>query len=900
MHTRFCYASKRGFVPSALRGVMLFFVLLWATGTQTGVTQVPGVPSPEEFHGYELGTNYTITAALYDYYRELARQSPRVEYSEYGRSIQGRPLPMVMVSSEANLARKEEIRERMLRLTNVTDPLPEGELAQLLAGTPSIVWAYIIDVDEEAGIEVLQEMAYELATREDADAQGIRDSVLVILTPLANPDAHARYVTWHKLYDVDGASVDPLAVENRAHWGMNTDGNAYGIDVNRDFSWFVSPEMQALARAGVHWRPQFWLDVHSGPNVIFITPYPPPFHPLWPERGRKWWHAVAEQANENFGRRGWSFSAGEGYEGPGHIGFSDTWGMLGPAVTGFLYESFGGRPGKTEAFVRSDGTIATMRMAMDRHYLAIWSQWQVARDRREELLRDAHLRVVDAVREARSNPIRTVVIPGEGPGVDPDKLNRLIERLTLQGVEVRRATQPFAARSRDYFDMDNEVRREYPAGTYLVDFAQPQARLVRSLLDPTLDYEAHTVVKVPFTARYPYYGPTWAVLTYLFGVPAHAVGAAVAVESEVVTAGPRPVGMVDALSRAEPPYAYILEPRRESSYRIAIRLMREGYRLRVFHGAFRIGETQFPKGTIAAIRLRNPEGLGERLAELADEHGGRVIEVAGPYTDGGVTFGADQDLAAIPTPLVAVVADYPVAQDHVFGGIRNVLEADFGFAFTPVMLQTINNADLSKYTAVVLPHAGMSIRGGPGFSAGYKGILNVENLQQYVQGGGTLIAVKGAAEVIAQDPVLGRDVSFDGWADSTTGPTLRARWEVPQVPESGIVPWRPGLNEVGLPLLASGFEREEFAAPAAYPVLLQVREGGRAQVLARYSADAARLVLDGWSINLEKALGRPFVVVQRVGRQGKVIYFADSTTFRGNWYGLNLLFLNSLIFGPTL
>ena len=41
------------------------------------------------------------------------------------------------------------------------------------------------------------------------------------------------------------------------------------------------------------------------------------------------------------------------------------------------------------------------------------------------------------------------------------------------------------------------------------------------------------------------------------------------------------------------------------------------------------------------------------------------------------------------------------------------------------------------------------------------------------------------------------------------------------------------------------------------------------------------------------------VVVQAVG-QGRVIYFADDLTFRGNWYGLNLLFLNSLIFGPTL
>jgi hypothetical protein len=289
------------------------------------------------------------------------------------------------------------------------------------------------------------------------------------------------------------------------------------------------------------------------------------------------------------------------------------------------------------------------------------------------------------------------------------------------------------------------------------------------------------------------------------------------------------------------------------------------------------------------------------LAELAEEHEGRVVSVAGPYTDAGVTFGDDQRLAAIPKPLVAVVADWPVAQDHVFGGIRNGLEGDFGFAFTPVMLETINNADLSKYTAVVLPHAGMSMRGGPNFSAGYRGILNLANLRRYVWGGGTLLAVKGAATVVAEDSLLGRDVSIDGWAEHTDGAVLRARWEVRAAPQGGVVAWQPGLDEVGFPLLGAAFGREEFAAPGAYPVLLSVRDGGQAEVVARYGSEPARLVLDGYAMDSDKVIvaGRPLVVVQQVGR-GKVIYFADSTTFRGNWYGLNLLFLNALIFGPVL
>jgi hypothetical protein len=116
-----------------------------------------------------------------------------------------------------------------------------------------------------------------------------------------------------------------------------------------------------------------------------------------------------------------------------------------------------------------------------------------------------------------------------------------------------------------------------------------------------------------------------------------------------------------------------------------------------------------------------------------------------------------------------------------------------------------------------------------------------------------------------------------------------------------VVAWQPGLDEVGFPLLGAAFGREEFAAPGAYPVLLSVRDGGQAEVVARYGSEPARLVLDGYAMDSDKVIvaGRPLVVVQHVGR-GKVIYFADSTTFRGNWYGLNLLFLNALIFGPVL
>lgn len=891
---------RGGFASRAAAGALA----LAAAATAPAAAQEGGaIPTPSQFHGFDVGERYIVTDAVTAYYRMLGERSARADYSEYGRSIQGRPLPMLVVGSERNVARADEIRRNTVRLSLEGASLPAEERTRLAQELPVVLWLFIVDTDEEAGVNVLQEVAHALATREDAEARAIRENVLVVMTPLTNPDSHARYVTWHGLYDVRGAATDPNAVENRAHWGMNTDGNAMGIDVNRDFAVFVTPEMQALARAATSWRPQFWLDIHSGPNVIFMPPFPRPFHPLWPEQAPAWWNVFARQASANFGARGWTFNSREGYEGVTSPNFGLSWGMLGPAVNGMLFETFGGRPGKTTAFIRDDGTLATMRMAMDRHAEGIWSLLQVARDHRGEILEDAQEVVAQAMEDARRNAERTIVLPASGPGVDPDKTERLVERLVLQGVEVRRAGDAFSLPAREFLAEGGAARESFPAGSYVVDLVQPNARLARALLDPTLDY-SDPRIEVPFGQKMPYYDSSWGNLPLVFGVRAYASAAAPPAGTEIVPdrSADRAVrGEVRGLGRAEPPYAWILPAGREASYRTALALMGEGFRVRVFAAPFRIDSTTYPKGTFTLLRQRNGDGLGERINALAREHGATVVEVGGPFTDAGATFGDEARVPPVAAPRVAVVADWPVAQDHIFGGIRSTLEGDFGFGFSPVMLETVNRADLSGYTAVVLPHAGMDVRGGPGFEAGYRGLLRTENLRRYVQGGGTLVVMKGAAEVVAADSVLGRGVDFGGYAEHTNGAILRAEWVESETSGEELAVWRPGLDQVGMPLLGAGYAGAEFAAPGLYPVLLTAREGDGARVVARYAEDGGRLLVDGFMLDGDrpKLAGSPFAVVQSVGR-GRVVYLADDVTFRGQWYGLNGLFLNALLFGPLL
>lgn len=841
---------------------------------------------PSEFLGYELGDRFTIWEAMEDYYAHVASESPRVHVAEYGRSVHGRRLPVLFVSSEENLANREQIRLSVKELTDRTAPLPEAELEGLLSDTPAIIWIFILDAGNEiAGPEVVMELIHELAVREDAAAQQIRDNLLIAIAPMTNPDAHVKYVNWTKLYGVRGSSVFPDAIQNSPHWGISSDGNAFGIDMNRDFTWFTVPETQALARFGVHWNPQVILDLHTGPLTFFMTPTGPPYHPLWPEENLKWSRAVVERADDRFRERHWLISTGMQYAGITYLGHGLTWGLLGPATTGQFVESFGGVNPERR---RPDGTVATLRDAMDRTGLATLSMLEVASERREELLRDAYEVVQRSAEEAAAHSVRTVLIPAEGEGVDPAKVERLVDRLSLQGIRVERATAPVSADAAAFMDPDHSTPREFSAGTFVVDLVQPYSRLARALLDPTLHYDP-PVVDPHFSRESPFYDAQVEKLPLLFGVPAYAVAGPVDVPTEpydegdgVATSALPEVRNLDAVG-------YVLPAGFETSARIATTLMEDGYRLRVARAPFRLNGRTHGEGTWVALTDRNAEDLGDRIYDLAAELGGEVLAGTRSGTEAGVTLANPSLIAPVPQPRIAVLADSPVPFAHVFGGIRNTLEWELDVSFIPISMETLNSGNLGDYTVVVLPDGG-----------GYGSRLDFESLRRYVQGGGTVVAVKRAAQALASDSVLGRGLSAEGRANYIYGASLRAAWHDDQILEPGEwVEWEPGIR-VGRPLVSGGLPRE-FAAPANQPVLFSTEEDGGVRVLASYISDLDRLQLDGflWEPEMDEVGGRPFTLLQSVGA-GQVLYFADDPTYRSKWYGLNLVFLNSLVLGPLM
>src|SRR5580692_9622716 len=78
------------------------------------------VPSPRDVLGHDIGAPRKLDyyADLLKFYRTLAEKSPRVKVIETGKTEEGRPTVIVLISSEANISGVETNRQNLARLAD--------------------------------------------------------------------------------------------------------------------------------------------------------------------------------------------------------------------------------------------------------------------------------------------------------------------------------------------------------------------------------------------------------------------------------------------------------------------------------------------------------------------------------------------------------------------------------------------------------------------------------------------------------------------------------------------------------------------------------------------------------------------------------------------------------------
>jgi len=161
-----------------------------------------------------------------DYLRRLELAAPEwIRVTDFGRTGQGRPLPLVIVSSDGAFT-------------------PETAAA---TGKPILLIQSCIHAGEvdgkDATLMVLRDIA--LGRRPE-----LAKAAVTLFAPIYNADGHEHVSPYNR------------SNQNGPVEGMGYRANASGINLNRDFLRLVSPEAKALAKLVATWNPHLHVDNH--------------------------------------------------------------------------------------------------------------------------------------------------------------------------------------------------------------------------------------------------------------------------------------------------------------------------------------------------------------------------------------------------------------------------------------------------------------------------------------------------------------------------------------------------------------------------------------------------------------------------------------------------------------
>ncbi|HWO88756.1 MAG TPA: M14 family metallopeptidase [Gemmatimonadales bacterium] len=191
-------------------------------------------------------TNYHETTRYDEALRLLQaadRASTRVHLTQFGYSLEGRPLPLVVVGAAA--ATSEAVRRT-------------GRLRVFIQAN--------IHAGEVEGKEAMLQLVRELA--QGRHARWL-DSLVLLIAPIYNADGNERVLLTNRPLQ-DG----PLG-------GMGQRPNAQGLDLNRDHTKLESPEARSLVALFNAYDPHVVIDLHTtnGSHHGYHLTYSPPLHP---------------------------------------------------------------------------------------------------------------------------------------------------------------------------------------------------------------------------------------------------------------------------------------------------------------------------------------------------------------------------------------------------------------------------------------------------------------------------------------------------------------------------------------------------------------------------------------------------------------------------------------------
>lgn len=465
-------------IASMLRSLLFFVVTI-------ALTAAP--PRPEEVLGYKPGTDYKLMdyEELYKYFQALAQASPRIKLVDVGKTSEGRPHLMALLSSEENLKNIDKYKEMNRKLALGLATPAEAE-AYSKEGKVFVWIDSSMHATEVAPAQHSPDLAYKFITDESEETRRIRDKVILVQVPCTNPDGMTMVSHWYRKNVGTPYEMAPVPFLYQKHAGH---------DNNRDWFMLNLPETRNLTRQLFQeYFPQIVYNQHQiapFPARIFIPPYAEPLNPNIPSSVMEGINLIGTAMRERFQRE----------NKPGAVSYMgfDAWWNGGlrtvPAfhnMHGILTETAGFGYATPHDYKPSElgerfpngiptkfptvfyplpfmGGRWALRDAMDYMLTADWGILDLAALRSHHFLTKAWEL---AARNIEDKTFYGYIVSANQR--DPHAAAGLVDRLQMAGIEVHRLNQTITHNFKTYPEGSFVLKAQQAFRGYLVDLLEPQ------------------------------------------------------------------------------------------------------------------------------------------------------------------------------------------------------------------------------------------------------------------------------------------------------------------------------------------------------------------------------------------------------------------------------------------
>jgi hypothetical protein len=666
------------------------------------------IKSPDEFLGYELGTQFTYHHRAVEYFKYVADNSPMALYREYGTTYEGRPLLVCFISSKENLDNLEEYRKNNLIKTG----LLKGDFT---GKQIPIIWlAYNIHGNEAVGMEAAMKTLYTLVSGSYPGVTEYLKNCIIVIDPCQNPDGHDLYTNRYRNTMNSITNPDGKSWEHNQGWPVAR-SNHYLFDLNRDWTWQTQVETQQRLVLYNQFMPQVHADFHEMgvESTFFFAPGAEPWNSVitpWQHE----FHKLMGNGNATlFNEKFKLYFTKENFD-LFYPSYGDTWPLLNGAI-GFTYEQGGGGPSGV-AYKLESGDTLTLKDRIDGHFTASMATIKVSFENREKLLSGFNKYFEDA----RINPqfqYKSVIIKGSNEKSNMNNLLKLLDRNQIRYSYAGNPGKKF--KGFDYnANKTGEVTIE--KGDILISAYQPQSHFLQALFEPN----------TKTTDSLSYDLSAWA-LPYVYNLKAFALADKINADTSKYEAKK----IVNDISSAKP-YAYVANFCGFDELKFMAELYIRDIKLRYSLKPFILSGTSFNSGSIIVTRGDNRHTGSEfdkKVTEAANKCQVKLIAASTGLVESGKDFGSENS-RLMKKKSVALLCGEGTSSGSV-GEIWYFFEKELNYPLTLLNTGITENIDLKDYDVLIL-------------TSGIYSKLK-DTILDFVKRGGRVIAIESAISLFA-------------------------------------------------------------------------------------------------------------------------------------------------------